>query len=216
MKTKQFISSAFLKGSIANGKSDEYSDIDLYCVTEKKTIGELKSFRNHIINNFRDILYTENVNFGLDQIIVIFDNDLHLDFYITDSPPTEGYAPIFILYDKKGELQKYILKHPKNNIDGAIQYYNESVYTLHELLIALKRNDQLWSMRLISHMIAYLSLVLCYKYNSGNGILHMKNLYYTLPKKEKEQIDEILKFAIPSNIPKYESIGIKSNIQVLI
>lgn len=193
------VKALYLKGSIARNQCDDFSDVDFYCLVSEEIYNELLEKREEILGEYKHILYKSEVNFGIEQIIIIFDDNIHLDFYLTTEAPASGLDEIKPLYDPKQLLSNYCRN--KNEIESKelIRYLNEAIYTLQEIDVAYHRKDNLWLMRLMSHMLADISLVLCHAYDSEKPVLHMKGLYRKLPLEIKSKADNIMNFMTPDN-----------------
>lgn len=155
-------------GSLADG-GDAWSDLDLNVVCDHQSIQEVFDFCWQVANRYRPVLLIEEVFFDQRQIVVIYDNHLHVDLYIG--------------------LQKQIPKKNEGVLEAQwIEVFNNAIYTFHELDIALKRCDYLWAQRLASHILADISLVLCAKYAPDKPYLHLKNLQKHLPKSIAQEL----------------------------
>jgi len=200
LKKNDGVKSLFLKGSLASDTGDEYSDVDFYCLVDEKHYDELLKKREMIVKKYKPIVYQSYVNFGHPQIIVIYDNNLHLDLYIVKEVPVNGRDYIKALYDPNNLLNAYKKEVRLDDDHLIIEHLSDVIYTFHELDIAIKRKDDLWAMRLLSHMMADLSLVLCTMYESEKPVLHMKGIYHKLPETLKLKVDDILEVMTPKYI----------------
>ncbi len=194
------VKSLYIKGSIATENSDEYSDVDFYCQVDEKDVTSIFNARDEILEAYKPILYKANVNFSDPQVIVIYDNDLHLDFYITTEEPIEGNSRVKVLYDPNRLLSNYKFNQRVDNIDDIADRFSDVIYTFHELYIAYKRNDYSWALRLESHIIADLSIVLDSIYDKKRPVLHMKGVFNKIPSDLKVEITEVLELMTPSDI----------------
>jgi predicted nucleotidyltransferase len=193
------IKAMYLKGSLASDTGDDYSDVDFYCLVNEKHYDKLLEDRMKILSTFKPIVYESNVNFGYPQVIVIYDNNLHLDFYVTKDVPENSTSEIKAVYDPENLLQSYqSMKRDDGN--QTVNRLSEIIYTFHELDIAIKRSDDIWSMRLMSHMICDLGLVFCSTYCPDKPVAHLKGVYNHLPCHYQKMIDEILGTMTPENI----------------
>lgn len=187
----------YLKGSLARGTSDEHSDVDFYCYIPKEGYEDLKAFRESLLGSYRPILYKEYVNFGLEQMIILYDDNIHLDFYITDEIPDEGTDALLALHDPESRLSQYKQIAKDMDMKQVIKYINGSIYTLQEIDTAFKRKDDFWSLRLLSHITAYISQVLCYYFEPNKPVLHMKGVYHHLPEPYKSMINDLINTSQP-------------------
>lgn len=202
------VKALYLKGSVANGTDDEFSDVDFYCLTDEASYETIMGQREAVLEAFRPIIFKSHVNFGTPQIIVIYEHDLHLDFYVTKDVPLEGSGQIKVLYDPESILVDYKSIKRVDDPQEIKDYLDDAIYTLHELNIAIQRNDDLWAIRLETHILAYLSLVLSHMYEPDRPVLHMKGVYHHLPEALQQDISEIL-----ANM---SSDHIKDNLKLLI
>lgn len=182
----------YLKGSIARQEDDEFSDVDFYCYVPDDRYEEMLEFRDKIIQMYQPVLYKEYVDFGLNQVIVIFNDNVHLDFYVTSELPINGTDDILILYDKYNICKNYNRETRVDSTEEIVKYLNDAIYTLVEIDAAYNRNDKLWLTRLISQVTSYVSLVLCHVYNPYKPVLHMKGIYIDLPMEMKMIVDSVL------------------------
>lgn len=200
LKAFDGVKSIFLKGSLASDTGDEYSDVDLYCMVDETCYDDLLDKRETLVKKYKPIVYQSHVNFGNPQIIVIYDNNLHLDLYMIKEVPTSRLDSVKVLYDPEGLLMNYTKQKRIDDDETIIEHLSDVIYTFHELDIAIKRNDDLWAMRLISHITADLSMVLCTMYEFEKPVLHMKGIYHKLPDKYKVKVDGILETMTPKHL----------------
>ena len=73
-----------LKGSIARGDADEFSDIDLYLVVSPQNRDAVLERREKYLAAYGDIVFIEDVVFGLPQKVAIFSSALHVDLYVAE------------------------------------------------------------------------------------------------------------------------------------
>lgn len=192
------IEAIFLKGSLASNTDDDYSDVDFYCKVKADSYEKFLAMREDILSSYKAVVYKSFVNFKHPQIIVIYDNNLHLDFYLVTDVEEEGVDDIKVLYDPKDVFHSY--KKIKRHDINLSNYLSDVIYTIHELDIAIKRGDKLWAMCLLSHMMADMSLVLAGVYDDKKPVLHMKGVYQIIPEDIKKMIDDILDQMCPRNL----------------
>lgn len=117
------VKAIFLKGSMGRDEHDEYSDIDLYCLVEKEDEELFLNKRLEHIKAYRKIIFYDDIYIIAPQIIVVFDNLLHLDlFTVTEQNFTEkDYFKV--LYDPNHLLERFIetqsLKLSKNEFSDS-------------------------------------------------------------------------------------------------
>lgn len=158
-----------LKGSLSTG-GDTWSDLDLQVLTQAVDQDQVMAACLEIVKAYKTVLWLETVNFGQPQIVCIFEDHLHVDLYIGPGIETKPKLP------------------------QVLSAINNALYTFHELDIALKRADHLWALRLISHILADLSLALDFLNQPNKDFLHLKNLEQHLPKAVTLKMLEIYQY----------------------
>lgn len=182
------IKALFLKGSLARGTGDEWSDVDLYCLVEESFATQFMQIREGIMLGFKPVILYEEVDFGKPQLIAIYDNHLHVDLYMTTEIPDVSYEPIKVIHDPFGVLPA-AMSPLRGCFDLEVgEHLNEVIYTFHELDIAVKRGDYIWAQRLGSHILAGLSLALCNEHHTALPMLHIKGLTQKLPESTQERM----------------------------
>lgn len=192
-KSQVGIKALYLKGSLARDMGDAYSDVDFYCLVEEKAYESFLEIRMDIIEGYKKVLYLEHVNFGLPQVIAIYDDNIHLDFYLTHEIPEFGIEPVKVLYDPDNLLSTYNVQTKEVEIISLLSYLKGIIYTSQEVYASYMRADDLWTSRLLSHMVTDLGLVYSGIYKPRKGYLHLKGLWHDLPVSIKEDLEIILK-----------------------
>jgi len=195
---KDGVRALYLKGSLANESDDEYSDVDFYCLVKEEVYDQFLRDRDDLLKDFKSILYHAHVNFNYPQVVAIYDNDLHLDFYITKDLPDQGFS-MKVLYDPNNLLKYYKTLNRQDDKKDISSRLKTIIYTYHELYIAFKRNDKLWTTRLISHILADMSLIFDQLYPSDRPVLHMKGVYLKLPQVLKDKLNQVFEYLNPDN-----------------
>jgi predicted nucleotidyltransferase len=105
------VRAVFLKGSIARDEIDEYSDVDFYCMVKNEKMNDFLKRRVDYIEQYKPLIFCEDVNFVGPQIVGVFDNGLHFDLYTVtyDSLQRTDEIKLFMI------LKAYFLNmHRKN------------------------------------------------------------------------------------------------------
>jgi predicted nucleotidyltransferase len=203
LKKENIVAALFLKGSIARGTADRYSDIDYYCLIHKNSMQEIMDKRKKLVTSIGKIIYLEEVNFGNPQLIVIYDNEVHLDLYIIDEMPSSGTDAIQVLHDPMGITTSYQRVDLFISNSDIIEYINETLYHIHELEIASHRKDRIWEHRIRSHMISYIALLTSIKNCTGLPVLHLKKLYDRLTHSDQNKIASLIKASNKEEISEF-------------
>ncbi|OOC42294.1 aminoglycoside 6-adenylyltransferase [Thermosipho sp. 1074] len=202
VKKDPAVRAIFVKGSVARGEMDIYSDVDFYCLVKNDKLEEFLNRRLHYLKQYRPLLYWSEVNFVGPQIVAVFDNGLHFDFYtvtVSNLPKTDQ---IKIIHDPEGLLNNYKAEKLSITEEDFIRYFNSFSFTMLEFVSAYKRNDLIWASRLGSHLCGDLAVILRYIYDRNNSKLGFKRLYKNLDKNLYKKLHKAMDFLGPSYLPK--------------
>lgn len=182
------VAAVFLKGSMAKGEEDEYSDVDIYCVVADQDLASFLGKRLSILQSYGEILYHSEADFVGPQVVVVYANGLHVDLYTVtpESIPKSGTSRP--LYDPQGLLALQASREQDHSLTwGDIcRHFGEFSFSLLEFHAAWCRRDLLWSMRLASHLAGDLGVVLRTFYDPANGRLGTKRLERHMPQAERD------------------------------
>lgn len=78
----KLVRAVFLKGSIARGECDEYSDVDFYCMVDEERKEEFLSKRIKYLESYKPLIYYSEENFVGPQIVAVFEDGLIKNFFI--------------------------------------------------------------------------------------------------------------------------------------
>lgn len=176
LKKDDAILSIFLKGSIASGKYDEWSDVDMYClVDEDKEVGFLSRRIEHL-ESYKKIICKFDVNFVAPQIVAVFEDTLHLDLYTVTKNKTPTTDNIKILHDPMNLLSDYEAKS-FSILDADIpNYFDEISFNFLEFEAAYMRKDYLWASTIASYMFDYTVTLIRHLYAPETAKLGIKKL----------------------------------------
>jgi predicted nucleotidyltransferase len=200
MKDK-LVKAVFLKGSIARGECDEYSDVDFYCMVDEKKIENFLSKRLKYLQAYKQIIYYTEENFVGPQIVTVFEDGLHFDLYTVTKENLHNTDQIKILYDPENLLKDYKNENFLLSNEAISKYFNEATFMLLEFEAAYMRDDLIWASRLGSHISGYLSIILRYIYDKDNTMLGLKRLYKKLDNKMYNNYKNAIDLLGPSYLP---------------
>lgn len=201
MKDK-LVKAVFLKGSIARGECDEYSDVDFYCMVDEERKEEFLSKRIKYLEAYKQIIYYTEENFVGPQIVAVFEDGLHFDLYTVTKESLHCTDEIKVLYDPAGLLKNYKNEKFLLSNEEIAKYFDEITFMLLEFETAYMRNDLIWASRLGSHISGYLSIILRYIYDKDNARLGLKRLYKKLDSSMYEKYKNAVDLLGPTYLPK--------------
>lgn len=202
VKNDSAVRAIFLKGSIARNDLDDYSDVDFYCIVKDEDMELFLKRRLNYLKQYRNLIYWSEVNFVGPQIVAVFDNGLHFDFYTVTLDTLPKTDEIKIIYDPNGLLSDYKAESLTISEDYFINMFDEFTFTLLEFEAAYCRGDLIWASRLGSHLSGDLSIILRYLYDKDNAKLGFKRLYKSLDSHLYHKMVSAMDLLGPSFLPK--------------
>jgi predicted nucleotidyltransferase len=197
------VKAAFLKGSLAKGTDDEYSDVDLYCLVDSAYLGQFLEKRLEILETYRPVIYHSESNFVGPQLVAVFDNGLHIDLYTVtlDSFPPAGQFRV--LYDPDCLLDRFRAGITDHSMpwEQVVRCFHSFSFSMLEFYVAWGRGDQVWSARLASHLAGDLGIVLRCLYDPANGQLGTKRLETVLPADIRDKLRAAVRSSCGDAIP---------------
>lgn len=173
-----------LKGSIGRGDDDEYSDIDMYVVVTEDNYDTFMQRRYSYLSTYRDIVFMEENDFGVKQMLAIYDNALHVDFYTVTMDKIDHSNPVKVYYDPKHLFDNYIVEHNPMMHEKLAQLFNSTLYYFVEASSAYARKNYPWAARIMDDAVAGAATLLRYEYDKDYTYLGLKKINEILPREE--------------------------------
>jgi len=190
----------FLKGSIARGEDDDYSDVDLYVVVRDENFEAFLKKRIEYLEKYKPLINWVEVNFVGPQIVGIFEDALHFDLYAIKPDAIPQTGAIKVIFDENGLLTEYKNEPLSLTNEQLVRWINNFTYLLIEFEAAYMRGDLLRCFALFSNEYDVISLLTRHVYDQKNSLLGSKNMYKVIPKEIHKEYLEILELATPSTI----------------
>jgi len=194
------VEALLLKGSIARGDDDDYSDVDMYAVVSSENLESFLAKRIQYLEHYMPLVYWSESDFVGPQIVGVFEDALHFDLYTVEKDDIPKTDSIKILYDKNDLLSSYQEKALSISPADVVDNIHEFTFVLLEFEAAYIRKDFMWSIRLFYALIAHLSFVVRYIYDENNSQLALKRLYKVLPDNLYNEFIDIFENGTPSNV----------------
>jgi len=194
------VEALFLKGSIARGDDDDYSDVDMYVVVSPEKQDLFLTKRIQYLEAYMPLIYWSESNFVGPQIVGVFEDALHFDLYTVTLNTIPQTDDIKILYDERGLLDFYRKKPLSISSADVVENIHKFTFVLLEFEAAYMRKDFIWSVRLLYVLSAHLSFVVRYIYDENNSQLALKRLYKVIPGNVYNDFIDIFENATPSNV----------------
>lgn len=197
----KLVRAVFLKGSIARGECDEYSDVDFYCMVDKEREEDFLSKRIVYLESYKPLIYYSEENFVGPQIVAVFEDGLHFDLYTVTKENLHYTDQVKVIYDPEALLKNYKNEKFLLSNEEIVKYFDEITFMLLEFEAAYMRNDLIWASRLGSHISGYLSIILRYLYDKDNAKLGLKRLHQKMDNGTYEKYKEAMDLIGPSYLP---------------
>jgi len=165
-----------LKGSIGRGDDDEYSDVDMYLIVSPEKRDVVLEKRTEYLSAYGEMIYLEDVNFGLPQKVAIYVNGLHVDLYTAQMDQLDAKDPIKVWYDPKGVFANYTYCRENMTEEKVAEYFKEVLYSFVEADAAFKRKNYAWTAKIMSNAIAMTAVLLRYLYDKKYAFLGLKKI----------------------------------------
>lgn len=197
------VKAAFLKGSLAKGTADQHSDVDFYCLVDPVGMEVFLTKRLTLLEAYRPVIYQSHSNFVGPQLVAVFDDGMHFDFYAVTEERFPLVGSFQALYDPAGVLGQFaaLVKDHSITQDELLTAFNEFSFTLLEFLAAWQRQDIVWAQRLSFHLAGDLGVILRHRYDPSNARLGSKRLEQVLPPDKKQALRAALQDCVGNALP---------------
>ena len=198
LRKDPLVQAIFLKGSMGRNEHDEHSDIDLYCLVDKEDEELFLSKRLEHLQAYRRIIFHDDIFIIAPQIIAVFDNLLHIDFYTVteESFPEKDYFKV--LYDPNDLLEKFSTTQGLTLTE--IEYRDDVMdvaWFLFQYKKAAARGNDIWAVRMLTNVMYHLTRVLLHRYAPNRAQLGLKTIGHSLPKPIANEIGKIFEHITP-------------------
>ena len=195
------VRSIFLKGSLARGDGDEYSDVDVYCLVHDHELESFLDRRLDHLRHYRDLLFWSEANFVGPQIVAVYSNGLHLDLNTVTASTLHTTDAVKILYDPEGLLAGYEGSSFTLSKENILKAFDSLTFSLLEFESTFRRGNLVWASRLASHISGELVLLVRHVYDPSNGQLGFKKINQTIPEAVYQALSDGLDGISPANLP---------------
>lgn len=180
-----------LKGSIARGEADEFSDIDLYLVTSPQNRDAVLARRERYLAAYGDIVFLEDVDFGLPQKVAIFSDALHVDLYVAEPQQVGSLDPVVAAYDPAGLFKDVTPTRPDVTDEELCRHFSSALYCLVEASSAYGRQNDAWAAKIVSDAVGELSSCLRSLYDRRYAFLGLKKINEVVPVEDYQLLESI-------------------------
>ncbi len=192
------VEAIFLKGSFGRGEEDVYSDIDLYCLVSEERMAKFLTRRLTHLSVYRPIIWKDDIFIVAPQLIVVYDDLLHVDLFTVTRESLNHSDTIRVLYDPKGQLETYVdtsslALGTQEAADEAI----DSVWFLFQYQKAAGRGNALWAVEMLRSALIKFAKVLLHRYVPDRAQLGLKTVADYLPETPRIRLEAIYGVLVP-------------------
>ena len=180
-----------LKGSIARGDADEFSDIDLYLVVSPQNRDAVLERREHYLAAYGNVVFIEDVDFGLPQKAAIFSDALHVDLYVAEPQQVGSLDPVVAAYDPAGLFADVTPTRADVTDEGLCRHFSSAIYCLVEASSAYGHRNDAWAAKIMSDAVGELSVLVRSPYDRRYAFLGLKKINEVIPSEDYQLLEGI-------------------------
>ena len=180
-----------LKGSIARGDADEFSDIDLYLVVSPQNRDAVLERREHYLAAYGNVVFIEDVDFGLPQKVAIFSDALHVDLYVAEPQQVGSLDPVVAAYDPAGLFADVTPTRADVTDEGLCRHFSSAIYCLVEASSAYGRRNDAWAAKIMGDAVGELSVLVRSPYDRRYAFLGLKKINEVIPSEDYQLLEGI-------------------------
>lgn len=180
-----------LKGSIARGDADEFSDIDLCLVASPQNRDSVLERREKYLAAYGDIVFIEDVDFGLPQKVAIFSDALHVDLYVAEPQQVGSLDPFVAVYDPAGLFEGAAPTRADVTDEELCRHFSSAIYCLVEASSAYGRRNDAWATKIMSDAVGELSVLVRSLYDRRYAFLGLKKINEVIPAEDYQLLEAI-------------------------
>ena len=180
-----------LKGSIARGDADEFSDIDLYLVVSPQNRDAVLERREKYLSAYGDVVFVEDVDFGLPQKVVIFSDALHVDLYVAEPKQVGSLDPVVAAYDPASLFADVTPTRAGVTDEALSRHFSSVLYCLVEASSAYGRGNDAWASKIMSDAVGELSVLVRSLYDRRYAFLGLKKINEVIPAEDYRLLEDV-------------------------
>ena len=169
------VQAIFLKGSFGRGEEDEHSDIDLYALVEPTKRDAFLARRRDHLATYRPFLLEDEIHIVAPQLIVVYDDLLHLDFFTVTAETLNHQDEIHVLYDPEQRL----LHHDTSLALSEAALYDHAFdahWFFFQYTKAANRGNAIWAIDMLRQAMTHLAYVLAAHHEPERASLGLKDV----------------------------------------
>lgn len=169
------VQAIFLKGSFGRGEGDEYSDVDLYVMVAPDDLESFLTRRQTHLSAYRSILLEDEINIVAPQLIVVYDNFLHVDLFTVTLETLNGQDEIKVLFDPGNRLDG----HPHTltlTDENLYEHAFDAIWFFFQYTKARDRGNDIWAVEMLRQGMNHFAYVLAAHHEPERSVLGLKDV----------------------------------------
>ncbi|MDA5561202.1 nucleotidyltransferase domain-containing protein [Exiguobacterium sp. MMG028] len=175
LKQDEAVQAIFLKGSFGRGEADEHSDIDLYVMVHPDQEESFLSRRLDHLRAYRPVLLKDDIFIVAPQLIVVFDDFLHMDLFTVTKDTLNHQDSMQILYDPHHLLiahESSLQIEEKTTSDHAF----DTVWFFFQYTKSRNRGNDIWAAEMLRQGMVHFAYVLAAHHTPDRASLGLKDM----------------------------------------
>lgn len=168
---ENLVESIFLKGSLARGNDDEYSNIDMYCLVKNEKYDLFLERQIKILRKYDAIVFSKNEN---KYLICVFETGILLNLYVLKPAELDFSDDMVVIFDPKGLLNNYNKLPLEYKPIEIGDLFDDFLLLSLEFYNSYKRQDLIYSFTLANRLFETLGIFLRIRYDSDYARLGLK------------------------------------------
>ncbi|MFP7479357.1 nucleotidyltransferase domain-containing protein [Terribacillus saccharophilus] len=197
------VKAVFVKGSFGRGEQDPYSDIDLYCLVEDHDLHSFLEKRLDLLARYKNVLYSEELFIIAPQLIIVYDNFLHVDLFTVTVKTFKQSDHFRVLYDPDRLMDQFKGNQKLTMTDE--EYGNQIIdltWFLFQYRKAALRGNGAWAAAMLQQVTDPLARILMHHHAPDRAQLGLKRAEQLLPQDIFSKFKEVLENLTPSGYQK--------------
>lgn len=175
LQKDEAVQAIFLKGSFGRGEGDEYSDVDLYVMVADEEVDAFLPRRLSHLEAYRPILLKDDIYIVAPQLIVVYNNFLHVDLFTVTAKTLNHQDEIKILFDPGNLLTNHTssLHLPDHSLyDHAF----DAVWFFFQYTKARDRGNDIWAVEMLRQGMTHFAYCLAAHHRPERASLGLKDI----------------------------------------
>lgn len=175
LKQDEAVQAIFMKGSFGRGEADDHSDIDLYAMVHYDQEESFLSRRLDHLRAYRPVLLKDDIFIVAPQLIVVFDDFLHMDLFTVTKDTLNHQDSMQILYDPHHLLTAHessLQIEEETTSDHAF----DTVWFFFQYTKSRNRGNDIWATEMLRQGMVHFAYVLAAHHTPDRASLGLKDV----------------------------------------